>query len=98
MRVDRCECDVDSFKFCGRKFFPQQNFEIAACAISGFGVAHRGGFAEDENAKRSFGFFGFDTQRAGISRGFFREESQTKIVVLNQVILVADLQFFKKGA
>ena len=96
VRVDGGERDVDDFKIRSRIFFAQQHFEVTTRAEGRFGIAHGGRFAEDENAERAGCLVNRHPDRTGTARVFRRKKTEAEIVVLDEVIFIADPEPVKK--
>src|ERR1051326_8383713 len=97
VRVNGREGNIDNFKVCGRKSLAQKDLQIATCAISRFRIAHCNGFTENKNANGCLRLLRFHSQYAGITRNFFREEPQAEVIILNEIIFIADLELLEKS-
>jgi hypothetical protein len=96
MRVDRGHRDADDLEPGLRKPFAQERLEVTSHAKRRPRIAQRGGFAEDEDAKRARGFLRVHDHRRRAARGFRRKKPETELVVLDEDFPAADGGSLKK--
>lgn len=90
VRIDRGHRHANDFELFVGIAIAEERFEVTAHAEGGFGIAERGGFAEEKNAECAGIFLNGHDDGRGTAGDAGREETEAEKRVLDVVFLALD--------